>query len=171
MKRIYYLFNGTLPARSISDDLLAAGMNNGQLHFLNRDANSLEKLQVHRTNIFEEKDIGHSGLYGALVGLACGVLFSVVLGATALSEYLNLQTLLFVWGVFAFFGGWAGGLVGLSRENHHIERFHDAIDHGETLLMVDTYDDREEEKAKDVMFHRHNEATYQGEDAHYREFL
>ncbi|MDX1694754.1 MAG: hypothetical protein R3208_13390 [Ketobacteraceae bacterium] len=171
MKRIYYLFNGTLPARSISDDLLSLGMNAGQLHFLNRDPQSLESLEVPKTNIFEERDIGHSGLYGILVGLACGVLFSVVLGVTSLSEHLSLQVLLFIWALFAFFGGWAGGMVGLSRENHHIERFHDAIDHGETLLMVDAYDEREEQKAKDVMYKRHNEATYQGEDANYREFL
>ncbi len=171
MKRIYYLFNGTLPARGISDDLLATGMSTGQLHFLNRDFVSLDTLQVPKTNIFEERDIGHSGLYGALVGLACGVLFTVVLGATSLSAHLNLQILLFVWMLFAFFGGWAGGMVGISRENHHIERFHDAIDHGETLLMVDTYDDDQEQKAKDIMFQKHHEATYQGEDARYREFF
>ena len=52
-----------------------------------------------------------------------------------------------------------------------IARFHDAIDHGETLLMVDAYAEREEEKAKDIMFARHNAAKYQGEDSHYREFL
>ena len=82
-----------------------------------------------------------------------------------------MQVLLFIWALFAFFGGWAGGMVGLSKENHHIERFQDAIDHGETLLMVDAYDDNEAQKAKDVMFKRHEEATYQGEDPHYREFL
>lgn len=171
MKRIYYLFDGTMPARGITDDLLATGMDNGQLHFLNRDFQKLDSLNVHRTNIFEEKDIGHSGLYGALAGLACGVLFSVILGATSLGEYLNLQILLFVWMIFTFFGAWAGGIVGISKENHHIERFHDAIEHGETLLMVDAYDEKEEEKAKDIMYKKHREATYQGEDPHYHEFL
>ena len=171
MKRIYYLFQGTLPARSISDDLVAAGMNVGQLHFLNRDIHSLDSLDVPKANLFEQKDIGHSGFYGALVGLTAGVLFTVILGVTSLSVHLSLQVLLFVWALFAFFSGWAGGMVGISKENHHIERFHDAIDHGETLLMLDAYDEREEEKAKDIMFKRHNEATYQGEAPHYREFL
>ncbi|MCG8313842.1 MAG: hypothetical protein MI976_11545 [Pseudomonadales bacterium] len=171
MKRIYYLFKDTIAARGISDDLMSMGMNNGQLHFLNRDFQKLDALDVHRTNIFDEKDIGHSGLYGALAGLACGLLFTVVLGATSLSHYLSLQILLFVWMLFAFFGGWAGGIVGISKDNHHIERFHNAIEKGDTLLMLDTYSEKEEEKAKDVMFNKHKEATYQGEDAHYREFL
>ena len=171
MKRIYYLFKGTMPARNIANDLVAEGMNKGQLHFLNRDVNSLEQQHVNRAIVFEERDIGHSGFYGALVGIACGVLFTVVIGVTNLSEHLNLQVLLFIWMLFAFFGGWAGGMVGISRENHHIEQFHDAIDNGDTLLMVDAYDDKEEEKAKDVMFKKHREATYRGEDPHYREFL
>ncbi|MCG8672364.1 MAG: hypothetical protein MI867_23370 [Pseudomonadales bacterium] len=171
MKRIYYLFDGTFSARGISDDLLATGLDSGQLHFLNRNFQALDAQHVHRTNIFDEKDIGHSGVYGALIGLVCGVLFSVIVGATSLSQYMSLQAVLFIWMFFAFFGGWAGGIVGISKDNHHIERFHDAIEHGETLLMVDAYDDKEEEKAKDVMFNHHKEATYQGEDSHYREFL
>jgi hypothetical protein len=33
--------------------------------------------------------------------------------------------------------GWAGCLIGLNQENHHLASFHDDIECGRTLLMID----------------------------------
>lgn len=171
MKRIYYLFNGTQPASAIAQDLQQVGINNGQLHFLNRNTAALDSQQVHRASFLQEKDIEHSGIYGAFIGATAGIFFSLYLILSSLGEHMTLSILLFVVGVFTFFGSWVGGIVGISRENHHIEAFHNAIEHGDTLLMLDTYTPTEEKKAKDIMFSRHLEATYEGEDPKYKEFL
>ena len=40
-------------------------------------------------------------------------------------------------GVGLCFGAWEGGMIGLSRENYKIERFHDDIEAGHYLIMVD----------------------------------
>ena len=171
MKRLYFVFRGTQPAHAISKDVTALGFDEGQLHFLNKDHAGLDAQGVNQTNIFEEKDIGHSGFYGGIIGCIAGLLFTAFLASTSLGEYLNLVIGFFLIGLFTAFGTWTGGIVGISKDNHHIERFHDDIEHGETLLMIDAYDDRQEDKVITLMFTRHKEARYKGQDHNYSEFM
>ncbi len=171
MKRLYYLFRGTQHARAISDDLQLAGIDDGQLHFMNRDQGSLQLANVHTTSVIQERDLQHSGFYGGMMGLGIGVLFALYLMTSELGSHMNFFLFAFVCGIFAFFGAWTGGIVGISHDNHHIARFHDAIEHGDTLLMLDTYSQQEETRAREIMNTRHLEASYEGEDEKYREFL
>ncbi len=171
MKRLYYLFRGTRHARSISDDLHRAGIDDGQLHFLSRDQGSLQLAHVHTTSVLQERDLQHSGFYGGLIGLGIGVLFALFLMASDLGRYMGVGIFAFICGIFTFFGAWAGGIVGISHDNHHIARFHQALDQGDTLLMLDTYNPQQEDQIRDLMNSRHLEASFQGEDKHYREFF
>ncbi len=171
MKRLYYLFSGTQYAKSISDDLLNSGIDVGQVHFMNRDVAALEQQHVHQTNILDERDIQHSGTYGALIGGGIGVLFTFYLLATELGSYMTFPLFLFVCAIFTFFGAWSGGMVGISNDNHHISRFHDAIEQGDTLLMLDAFDTNQEDKVKEVMHTRHLEASYEGEEDNFKTFL
>lgn len=171
MKRLYYLFRGTQPAKSISDDLHNAGIDDGQLHFLSRDAGSLQLASVHTTSLFQERDLQHSGTYGAMMGLGVGVLFSMYLMASELGPHMNMLAFLFVCAVFTFHGAWIGGIVGISHDNHHIARFHENLDKGDTLLMVDAYTPQQENQARNLMHARHTEARFEGEDKEYKEFF
>lgn len=171
MKRLYYLFRGTQHARAISDDLQHAGLDNGQLHFLNRDHGSLQVSKVPTTSVLQERDLQHSGFYGGMIGLGVGVLFALYLMTSELGPHMNFILFAFVCSIFAFFGAWTGGIVGISHDNHHIARFHDAIEHGDTLLMLDTYTQQQETKVREIMNTRHLEASFEGEDEKYREFL
>ena len=171
MKRLYYLFRGTQHARAISDDLQLAGLDNGQLHFLSRDQANLQLSNVHAASVFQERDLQHSGFYGGMIGLGVGVLFALYLMTSELGPHMNFMLFAFVCGIFAFFGAWTGGIVGISHDNHHIARFHDAIEQGDTLLMLDTYTPQQENKAREIMNSRHLEASFEGEDEKYREFI
>lgn len=171
MKRFYYTLQGTQPAYAISQDLTSNGIDKGQIHFLNKNALALDTQGVNRTNLFEEKDIGHSGIYGGMIGCVAGFVFNVYISMSSLSEFHSVILFFCILGLFTAFGTWAGGIVGISKENHHIEQFHDDIESGNTLLMIDAYDDRQEMKLKDVMVHKHKEASYRGEDKDYHEFL
>jgi len=48
---------------------------------------------------------------------------------------------------------------------------HDALEEGDTLLMLDTYDEREETRLKQLMHTRHMEASYEGEEENFKVFL
>ena len=171
MKRMYFLLNNAQPAQAISHDLVSTGINEGQLHFMNKSPIKLESQGVNQTNLFEEKDIGHYGIYGGMLGFCAGVLFTLAVSATSFGSYINPYAVVFLIGLFTAFGFWSGGIAGISKENHHIEKFRKDIRKGKTLLMVDAYDDQEEKQLKEVMFSRHREARYEGEDPEHREFL
>ncbi|HVL02514.1 MAG TPA: hypothetical protein VM553_21990 [Dongiaceae bacterium] len=171
MKRLYYLFRGTQPAKAISDDLHDVGLNDGQLHFMSKDAGSLQLAKVHTTSLFQERDLQHSGTYGAIIGLGIGVLFASYLMASELGHYMNVWAFLFVCVMFTFHGAWIGGIVGISHDNHHIARFHEALEQGDTLMMVDAYTPQQENRARNTMHSRHLEASFEGEDKEYREFF
>ena len=171
MKRLYYLFRGPQHARAISEDLRQAGLNDGQLHFMSRSPAPLQLANVHTTSVFQERDLEHSGFYGAMIGLGIGMLFAFYLLASELGTHMNIPLFFFVCAIFTFFGAWTGGIVGISSENHHVSRFHEALDHGDTLLMLDTYSEQQEARARDIMHSRHLEASYEGEDDNYKEFF
>jgi hypothetical protein len=171
MKRLYYLFRGTDFARSISRDLQAAGIEEGRLHFMSKDQAALQSAQVHTTSIFDEKDIPHSGTYGAFIGLGAGALFGFYLLASELGAQMTFSLFIFVCALFTFFGAWAGGFIGISHDNHHVARFHDALEQGDTLLMLDTYDSKEETELKQIMHCKHLEASYEGEEENFKVFL
>lgn len=171
MKRLYYLFRGTQHAKTISDDLHQVGIDDGQLHFMSKDVGTLQQDRVHTTSVFQERDLQHSGFYGGMIGLGIGVLFALYLTASELGQYIGMGTFFFVCCIFTFFGAWTGGIVGISNENHHIARFHDALEKGDTLLMLDAYSPQQENRVRNLMHSRHLEASFEGEDKDYREFV
>lgn len=170
MKRLYYLFRGAHHARAISDDLQKAGIDDSHLHFMSHSPGPLQLAHVTTTDIFEETDIQHRGIHGGIIGLAVGILFSLYLLTTELGEHINTLVFFVVSLFIALFGTWVGGFVGLQSDNHHIARFHDALERGETLVMVDTFTPQQEQQARKIMDTRHLEARFEGEDIKYREF-
>ncbi|MGB3624050.1 MAG: hypothetical protein WBA20_22100 [Ketobacter sp.] len=171
MKRLYYLFQGTAPAKTITDDLKLAGINSGQLHFMSRDVSGLTSAKVHNTGILDEKDISHSGTYGAIIGLGLGIILGFYLMTTDLAQSISFVVFLVLCVFFTCLGTWAGAFIGMSMDNHHIARFHDALDQGETLLMLDTYDINEEKTFRQLMHQKHEEAHYEGEEDNFKVFL
>jgi len=171
MKRLYYLFRGTDAAGTISRDLAAVGINAGQMHFLNNDKAALDSAHVHRTGVFEERDIPHRGTWGAIMGFGIGLLFGTYLMASDLGTYMSMGIFLLVCLMFTAFGAWVGGFVGIANNSHHLTRFQSAIADGDTLLMVDTYTEDDEARLKQVMHTRHMEASYEGEENNFKVYL
>lgn len=171
MKRLYYLFSGTQPARAISDDLHGAGINDGQLHFLSKDSSGLQSSRVHGTTLLDVKDIPHTTTWGAIMGLGLGIVIGLYFMATDAGSLMTVSAFFLVCVMFTLMGAWVGGFIGMSMDNHHIARFHNAIEQGDTLLMVDTYNDEEERQFKQVMRHKHSEARFEGEEDNYRVFF
>ncbi len=168
MKRLYYLFSGTDQAKNISRDLQSAGISYGQLHFMAKNNLSLNQANLHTTSLLEERDLQHKGAYGSIIGLGSGLLVAFYLLAVEFQGQLNMSLFFGICIIFTCFGAWAGGMLGISSENFHLARFHDALEDGDTLLMLDTYSEREESKAKALMHHQHLEAKYEGEDENVR---
>jgi len=138
MKRLYYLTDNIAAAEQLSERLSYEGITNWNFHVLGKDKANIVKHHLHGTTPLQELDIIRSGERGAIVGFVAGVLF---IAATPMADNF-VQDVHGLWsvagvGFFALFGAWVGGLIGVSTENYKIAKFHNHIEAGQYLLLID----------------------------------
>ncbi|MGY0218876.1 hypothetical protein ACWJJH_16030 [Endozoicomonadaceae bacterium StTr2] len=139
MKRLYFLTNQIDDVDRISADLHRQGITDWNFHVVSKDAAKLKRRKIHGANLFHELDIIHCGEQGAAIG---GIIGAAIAATLYHSQFFGPEpswmALGFIVVLFGFFGAWSGGLVGIARENYKISRFHDALEAGQYLIMVDT---------------------------------
>lgn len=160
MKRLYYLTDSLDSAEGISKDLHQAGVTDWNFHVLSKDEAGLYKRHIHSANYLQKLDIIRDGERGAMIGFAVAVLVAWYLSSAEIfGSRPGALAYLTVLGVFTLFGAWMGGLVGLSSENQKIVQFHDEIESGRFLIMIDVKSG-EEDRVRAVMAGRHPEAQF-----------
>lgn len=159
MKRMYYLTSNLDSTEQISRDLHEEGITDWNFHVHCMDEAGLYKRRIHSANYIHKLDIVRYGERGAIVGFLIGIAAVAYVitaqpfgpeGATTLA-YVALC------GFLTLFGAWVGGLAGLSHENQKIAMFHEEVERGKYLLLIDVRPD-EEEKVKSLMARKHPEA-------------
>lgn len=138
MKRLYFLTKSISEVDNVAEDLHRAGVSDGNFHVLSNNKAELSDHRIPMTSPLHERDIVRCMERGALVGITAGVFCSIAgilfSDVIAVAGYRAPLAIVVVSGLF---GAWAGGLCGMSLENHKIRRFHDAIAAGFYLIMVD----------------------------------
>ena len=64
------------------------------------------------------------------------------------------------------FGAWEGGLIGVATENKKIARFHDDLEAGKYLILIDALRSKED-SVQAMMRERHPEAELVAVDSHF----
>ena len=163
MKRLFYLVDSIDSVDEISDDLHAHGVTDWRFHIISKDEAGLFRHHLHTASVLDRTDLPRFVERGVLIGALAGVL---VVGTLSLIVGLNLPMgawiALFAFAVVA--GGWLAGFGGIQSENYRIRRFHDDIEAGKYLVMVDV-SKRDLQEMKRLMGERHPEAALQGEDS------
>lgn len=158
MKRLYYLTDNLDSTEAISNDIHQAGITDWNFHVISKDEAGLYRRHIHGANLFHKQDVVCHAEFGALIGVVLA--FFATLYAREM-EVFGPETsgfmYLVIFGFIAMFGTWIGGLAGLARENQAIAKFHDAIDAGQNLILVDVLRRREQD-IKTLMAARHPEA-------------
>lgn len=152
MKRLYYLADNLDTADAVAKALHSEGISDWHFHVLSKDEAGLYKHHLHAATPLHQRDLIRTGERGALLGFCVGMTAAIF---TALLLELSSIHSMVVFAVAVvlptLFGAWLGGLVGLSTENHKIARFHDDIELGRALLMIDvkpSYENRVRELAQ-----------------------
>ncbi|MGX5174351.1 hypothetical protein ACUR5C_10060 [Aliikangiella sp. IMCC44653] len=160
MKRLYYLTDNIDSTQSISEDLHKAGITDWNFHVISKQNESgLYRRHIHSANIIHKSDLIHSAERGAIFGLMVGVLVSIIVSASNFfGGSIGTTGFIFITLFFVLFGGWFGGFIGIQTENYKIKRFHDALENGAFLIMVDI-EVGTESQVKEIMKHKHPEAT------------
>lgn len=160
MKRMYYLTDQLDSTEQISKDLYATGISNWNFHVLSKDEAGLYKRHIHTANYFQRLDIIRNAERGAMLGFLAGVVGLIYLNSSQIfdsspSSLANATML----GVLTLFGAWAGGMAGLGLENQKIRQYHDEIEAGKYLILIDVKAE-EEGRVRDLMGSRHPEAQF-----------
>lgn len=138
MKRLYYLADNLNTVDEIAAALYRAGISDWNFHVLSKDDAGLYMHHLHSASPLHKRDVIRTGERGALLGLGIGLLAAIF--SVLLLELSPVHSFV-VFGIAVvlptLFGAWAGGLVGLSLENHKVARFHNDIEAGRALLMID----------------------------------
>jgi hypothetical protein len=163
MRRLYYLTNDIDSCEQISKDLHDAGITDWNFHVLSRDEAGLYKRHIHSANYVHKLDIVRDAERGGLIGLVVAALATFYL-STANTFGAHTSGLMYVaiFGFITMFGAWAGGMVGLATENQKVAQYHEDIEAGKFLIMIDVKAG-EEERLKKLMASTHPEAAFKRE--------
>ena len=167
MKRLYYLTKSITCAENISDKLHSNGVNDWNFHVMSKNRNELDKHHLHKASFFfHEHDGFRMAERGAIIGLICGVFAMigfVVATPNIAPEYhwIAMAPLGFVTLILVAFGVGFGAIYGLDHENVKVKRFHNQLEHGEYLIMIDVK--KEQAESIKQLLSAYREANIAGE--------
>ena len=163
MKRLFYLVDSIDSVEEISDDLHDNGVTDWRFHIISKDEAGLFNHRLHSASILDRTDLPRFVERGVLIGALAGVLVVGILSlVVGLTMPMGAWIALFAFSVVA--GGWLAGFGGIQTENYRIRQFHDDIEAGKYLVMVDVRR-QDEREMKRLMSLRHPEAVLRGEDS------
>jgi len=158
MRRLYFLLPDMTVTQKVVDELLLARIEERHIHVIAREGTPLKNLPeaslVQKSDFVPamERGIALGGATGVVAGLAALAMPGIVIAGGALLA-MGLAG--------AGMGAWLGGMIGMDVENSHIKKFHDSIEAGQILILVDVAKSRADEIEKAVQQH-HPDAEFEG---------
>ncbi len=139
MTRHFFISTDLDDLERLEGDLEAAGVVTPQIHVLTLDDRGAENHHhLHQVTSLMKKDIIHSTIVGAVIGLCMSALVLLVVYAAGWTEsaagWLPFIFLAII--VLGFFT-WEGGLLGIETPNVHFKRFAAALESGKHVFFVD----------------------------------
>ncbi len=142
MRRLYYIADNLPITRAISEALHEEGITDWNFHVVAKDETGLYRHHIHSATPIHQLDIIHSGERWALCGAAIGLALGLVVYISNVLPFATTALTVFLFAlVGGLFGAWQGGVIGLSRENYKLEPYHNEIEAGRYLIMVDVHPD------------------------------
>lgn len=137
-RRLYYIADNLDTVDKVADLLQRQGITGWNFHVISKDAAGLYRHHLHSATPLHTQDVWRFGERGALIGLVLGLLVSLlIIGALGYFENQFFAAAVVITALVTMHGAWAGGMAGLATENHKIKRFHNDIEAGRFLLMID----------------------------------
>ena len=169
MLRHYFISHNLDDLEVLEEQLEAAGVSTPQIHVLSREDAEVEHHQhLHEVQSFMKRDIVHSTLRGAVVGLCAFLLVpSVAYYAGWTDTAVGWLPFIFLAVVLLGFSTWVGGLLGIEKPNHNFVRFEQALSDGKHIFFVDLEPQQEAVLEKVLKSHPQVETAGTGSSAPY----
>lgn len=115
----------------------SSGIPHNRIHVAHKNHAEAQKRRLNDLNFLEEFDTIHSGERGFIVGVILALLVGLsvfeLLEGHPVASVITLFSCLIVVG----FSTWLGGLIGASSDNYRLQPFHDHIEKGGSLMLID----------------------------------
>jgi hypothetical protein len=162
-RRLYFLLPDVPTARGVVDELLLAHVEWKHIHLLAREGVPLEELP--EAALSQKSDLVPALQRGIGAGAATGMLAGLAAMAFPPAGLTIAGGLLLAMTVAgAGFGAFMSTMVGVGIPSSRLDRFRDAIDGGQLLMMIDLPRARVEE-IEALVKARHPGAEIEGTDA------
>lgn len=139
MVRHYFISTSLDDLEVFEEQLEGAGISTPQIHVLtSHDAELDHHEHLHRVQSFMKKDVVHSAVLGAVLGVFAFILVLLVAYFAGWTETAaGWLPFLFLAVVLLGFCTWEGGLFGIQKPNYHFARFEQALKDDKHIFFVD----------------------------------
>jgi hypothetical protein len=160
MRRLYFLVPNVDSARKINDELLLARIDERHIHVIAKEGTPMEDLP--EAKLAQRSDVVPALERGITIGGATGIVAGII-AVTFPPAGLALGggAILGIGLAGAGFGALMSTMIGVDVSNTRIQKFQDAIQKGELLMMVDVPKTRVDE-IDDLVKKHHPEAEIEG---------
>ena len=162
-----FLLESLRSSDRITQTLARQGIKTDDVHFVSENKSDFSGHCVREASIFEERDVFHSGVRMAILGIA--VAASVSAAVTVVQPYGWQPTLInyfFFCLLFGGFGAWIGGLSGISHRNYRLNEYQHELEEGHALMLVYT-DEAHEQSMRNALATDFPDVQYLRKMSHY----
>ena len=132
-----YLLPDLNSSERLAEIIESSGISHNRIHIAHKNHAEAQKRDLNDLNFLEEFDTIHSGergfLVGAILAMLVGVSVFEFLEGYPVASMVTLFSCLIVLG----FSTWLGGLIGASSDNYRLQPFHEHLEQGGSLMLVD----------------------------------
>ena len=121
------------------------GIDRSRLHVVVQNDLAIEQRNLNGVGPFGESDMVHTGLRAGLLGIPVALVTGGLTWQFVTHDELGGVIAGFVFLLTLGFCTWLGGMVGASHENWRISAYHDDLEQGKSLLLVDVEPNQEQE--------------------------
>ena len=139
MTRHYFISNDLDDLEVFEEQLEEAGVSTPQIHVLTSHEEELEHHEhLNRVQSFMKRDVVHSSLIGAMIGV-CGVVLVLIVAYFSgwTESVVGWMPFIFLSIILLGFCTWSGGLYGIETPNVHFARFEQALKDDKHIFLVD----------------------------------
>ncbi|MEH6469714.1 MAG: hypothetical protein V7752_00570 [Halopseudomonas sp.] len=148
MIRHYFLADSLNTTEQVAELLQQQQLvKDSDFHVLSRDNRGLKQHHLHPANLLQRSDLVRGAQWGAAAGFVfslaafcCAVLIMAFWSETS----AMIKNTIFIASVIVpvILGTGVGAAIGVTREHHKISRFHQQLENGSHLLMINSEEDQ-----------------------------
>ncbi len=140
-RRLFYIADSLDIVDRVTEILRRKGVKKWNFHVLSKDNAGIYRHHLHSANVLQTRDFWRQGERGAIIGFLLGIAAALfIIGVLGFFRDYMLVASVVIIALVTMHGAWIGGIAGIGKENYKIKRFHNDIESGRILLIIDLAD-------------------------------